>query len=64
MSDETIGHVLGSRHWYLILPDKDYGVYTSVATRHALGKASNFVSIGVGLLGLCLGVGNELLIFE
>jgi hypothetical protein len=60
MSDETIGRVLGSHCWYLILPDKDYGVYTSVATRHALGKASNFV----GPLGSCLGVSNELLIFE
>ncbi len=62
--DEAIGHVLGSRRWYLILPDKDDGVCTSVATRHALGKASNFISIGVGSPGLCLGVGNELLIFK
>jgi hypothetical protein len=62
--DEAIGHVLGSCCWYLILPDKDDGVCTGVATRHALGKASYFVSIGVGTLGSCLGVGNELLIFK
>ncbi len=51
--DEAIGHVLGSRRWYLILPDKDDGVCTGVATRHAQGKVSNFIS-----LGLCLGVGD------
>ncbi len=64
MCDEAIGHVLGSCHLYLILPDKDDGVCAGVATRHALGKESNFVYIGVGPLGSCLGVGDELLIFE
>ncbi len=62
--DEAIGHILGSHLWYLILLDEDGGVCASVVAWHALGKASNLVSIGKGPLGLCLGVGNELFIFK
>jgi hypothetical protein len=62
--DEAIGHILGSRFWYLILLDKDDGVCDGVATWHALGEASNLVPMGIGPLGSCLGVGNELHIFK
>ncbi len=59
-----MGHVLGSCFWYLILLDNDGGVCTGIATWHALGMASNLVSIGMCPGGLCLGVGNEMFIFE
>jgi hypothetical protein len=39
-----------------------HGVCAGITTYHALGKASNLASIGMGSLGLCLGVGNELFI--
>ncbi len=54
--DEAIGNVLGSRVWYLILPDEDDCVCAGVATWHALGKASNFIPIGMGPLGYVLGL--------
>jgi hypothetical protein len=62
-TDEAIGHVFSSLLWYLLLPDEDDDVCAIVATWHALGKVTNLVSIGMGLLGLCLGVGNELFVF-
>ena len=62
--DEAIGHVLGSCLWYLILPDEDDGVCAGVATWHALGESSDFIPIGMGPLGSCLWVGEEVLIFE
>ncbi len=43
--DEAMGHVHGSHLWYLILLDEDDGVCAGVATWHALGEASNLISM-------------------
>ena len=64
-SDEAICHVLGSFFRYLVLADEYdcVGVGASVASRHALGKLANLISLGVGPCLSHFWVGNELLVF-
>ena len=62
-SDEAICHILGSLFRYLVLADEYDLVGASVASRHALGKSANLISVGVGPCLLPFWVGNELRVF-
>jgi len=62
-SDEAICHVLGSFFRYLVLADEYGRVGASVASRHALGKSANLISVGGGPRLSRFWLGNELLVF-
>ena len=48
---------------HVLCPDEYDCVGAGVASRHALGKSANLISIGVGLCCLRFWVGDELLVF-
>ncbi len=62
--DEAVGDVLGPISGDLVLVDELDGVGAGVASRHALGKSANLVSVRVRPYRSSFWVGDELFIFN